>query len=311
MTNCAILLGKEQYKKDCLTKKAKEKISMPEYDIMHFSSCTDALVMFLNTMSFGGVRLAILSVKMLDELDNPIFMSILESDNANMLLVNVLEYDKRKTIYKKLVASNKCVFCEQAKDECELNQILMKEVRQKGCVITPSAMQTFIKRTNYFEDEAVTLYTVVNLLYDLCDYTTEIDDAAVEKIVPITIMENIFSLSNLLLQGDMLAIKQQIDCITRNGSSIGPMSALLREFRLAWKEKLFSAEAIGVPKNRIVFHELNESIIFQSMVIITEAIADIKRGAKKDSESFYAAFLDLHRLLETNGCYHNKHKQVS
>lgn len=126
----------------------------------------------------------------------------LEQDNKNTILVffyhkNNIEkadkiFDKRKTVYKKLMKQAK-VYPFEKLNYYKLADYTRQEVRKKQAVIDDDALDLLIARTNE------NLLDVYNEIEKLTLYTKQIRYRDVDCLVPKPLNEKVFDLSNALL----------------------------------------------------------------------------------------------------------------
>ncbi len=298
-TGCERLLIERMVAKD------KRMVDMPEYGFRTFDAISSELTEFFCGVCFSNVRVALVNVDKIDALDNGIFKNCLadQEENGDYLIIVVHSCDKRKSIYKECDKQGLIVTCDKITDKNMLMQFLLREIMAYGGRITPGAMESFIRRTRYQDDEHMTLYHLVHLLKDLIDYQRDIDEAAVSKIVPENILNNIFSLSKLLLNGDMESVFKQLPGLQKGEGSIPVLSALLREFRIAQKARYFSKSEIGLKYGYITFEHLSDDCLKKCVEVITETIANIKAGVLLDKEALSFAMVEVFRIFTECGVY--------
>lgn len=301
-----IYTGVERLLIERMVSKDKRMVDFPEYGYHSFEEMGTGVKDFFTSVGFSNVKVALVTLDKIDGLDNPIFKNFLldQSENGDYLIVVVRSCDKRKSIYKDCDKRGLVTVCDKLTDKNLLMQFLLREILSYGGRITPGAMELFLERTRYLDDEAVTLYHLTGLLKDLVDYQTDIDESAVSKIVPENILNNVFSLSKLLLHGDMESVFKQLPGLQKDSGSIAVLSALLREFRIAQKVKDgFGKSEIGLRYGSVTFESLSDECVVFCIELITQTIANIKSGVLLEKEALTFAMVELFRIFTESGVY--------
>lgn len=301
-----IYTGVEHLLIERMVAKDKRMVDMPEYGYRKFDTISSEITEFFSYAGFSNVRLAYVVLDKIDGLDNPVFKNYLmeQSENGDYLVVVVRSCDKRKSIYKDCDKRGLIMVCDKLVDKNLLMQFLLREILSYGGRITPGAMELFLERTRYLDDEGVSLYHLTGLLKDLVDYQSDIDEGAVRKIVPENILNNVFSLSKLLLSGDMESVFKQLPGLQKDSGSIPVLSALLREFRIAKKVKDgFSKSEVGLKYGSVTFSHLSDECIVLCIELITQAISNIKGGVLLEKEALTFTMVELFRIFTENKVY--------
>ena len=152
---------------------------------------------------------------------------------------------------------------------------------KRGGRITRDAMTLFLKRENYLECEDITLYHLFSDIERLLSYNSDITAEVVKSLIIENVTENVFGIAKMICNSDITALQKQYDVIS---NPIGTLSALLREYRIAYKEKYFPASEIGV--RYITLSDMPKEKLLQGMDIITEAIYGIKVGTLTEAYAF-------------------------
>ena len=203
-------------------------------------------------------------------------------------------YDKRRSFVKELLEKEYVRKCERCKNKQELVNILLYELKARNCKITTVAMDLFVERTAYLEDDSINLYQVVNALYDLCDLSDAIDEKLVTDIIPNNVYQNTFAIAKFLMNGDISSIKQQSVKMSENGTTgIAVLSALLREIQIAWKSEFYSNGEIGIYYNAVMT-SLSRDELSICMEIVMRVIDGIKTGKYADKDALMVAVYEIY-----------------
>lgn len=213
-----IITGTEPYRIDEEKRKFKEGINL-EYDFLQTSSAEEALE-FVTCIGFFGERLCILNIKDLGELGSKNF------ENNNRLLIILEKLDKRKAKKFEVEELNKYTS----------NSYVAKVINQELKGITPAALELLIKRINYVNDDSVNLYTVINTVRDLCDFTDSVTEEDVLNVVSESVISDAFSVLKLIEKKDLLSIRKQN--FDKPMSVLGAMMwQLKKDFKSDFSEK--------------------------------------------------------------------------
>ena len=167
--------------------------------------------------------------------------------------------------------------CDKVRSESELEKVILYEVKRAGAKITESGMRELTSRLGYFEVEDMNLLKVVSYLKNSIDYGDgEVTADAVKAVVPSFIAKNIFGTAKMLADGDMDGLLKQSLLISPD-EAIRAASALLRDFRLSYKRKMFSLSEVGAYREP-VFETADKNALLSCMDIITDEIRGVKEG---------------------------------
>lgn len=300
-----IYTGSERLLIERMILKDKRMVNMPEYGYRTFNCISSEIPTFFASACFSNIKLALVTVEKIEALDNPIFKNLITGtiEDGDYLIIVANSCDKRKSIYKECEKRGLVTEYNKLTDKNILMQFLLREILSYGGRITPGAMELFIQRTGYLDDDSVTLYYLVSLLKDLVDYQRDIDTEAVLKIVPENVLNNVFSLSKLLMDGDMESIFKQLPGLQKSKDTIGILSTLLYAFRIAQKARNFSKLEIGLKYGGITFEHLSDDCLIQCIEQVTQTIADIKAGLLLEKEALSFTVIELFRIFTENGVY--------
>lgn len=297
-----VLSGSEQYKKDCYRKLVESKLDegMKAFNLTKFEGAFNADVLSACTMApmLAEKRVVELYAADIKALDTPEFGLYSSSPCPSTTLVVILKggADKRFSVTKSLTKAGYLIACERAKDEAELQKIILSEVGRGKGKISATAMKEFCRRLAYFEVEETTLLEVVGYVKTLLNYADgEITEDAVKAIVPENATSDVFSLASLLKEGDMDSLLKQSYLIPSD-EAIGAASALLRELRLSYKGKFFSMKETGAFKPPVFINE-NEENLAEGIKVVTTAIRDVKRGLIRSENLLQSVFNRLFTLF--------------
>lgn len=119
----------------------------------------------------------------------------------------------------------------------------------------------------------------------------------VKAIIPEHEKDNVFAIAKLIQAGDINALRTQTTLL--QGNEIGTLSALLREYRLAYKASFFPARDVGV--GNIVFQGKDRNQLLDGINLITNSIDQIKYGAIPISVALEKVIFILVAQTKTKG----------
>lgn len=247
---------------------------------------------------FGEHRGVLLRISKLSDLDkNTYFEKYLKKGEKtpSILVINADSVDTRISLYKRVCKEPGCkvIKCDKL-DEKRLTASILKHLNECGARITKDALKLFISRVNYLEIEEVNMYELINTLDKLVQYCKDITVDSVRAVVKENVKDNIFSLTSMLLSGDMASCYKQLDVLlNKRQSPINIFSLLLREFRLAYK-----ADALGVDKTALGVYfaprKLPRAVCVRCMEILNDAVNSCKASIFQDKELVKIVFEQLY-----------------
>ena len=232
--------------------------------------------------------------------DRNVIVIRLEKLGANDSLMDYLQHECSMTdvyIFAESVDKNTKVYKAIAKNpdnvkECQklsdkgLKAFVFRKLHAEGAVMTEDAYELFKKRVAYLEDEECNLFTVANYAKQLAFLSDKIEVEDVKDVVPETLTEKSFALTELLLckQGDKL-FKVAKGLLNEGENPISMLSLLLRSFRLAYKASLYPELSgkerkakLGLTYGRFPDIKGSPENIAQAMDMLQGAVSKIKSG---------------------------------
>ena len=302
LPNILVLSGVEQYKKDCYRRMAESVIdeAMKAFNLSKYEGAFNGEILSACNMApmLANKRVVELYAPDIKALDTQEFVAYCKAPCPSTTLVVILkgQADKRFSVTKNLTKSGFLITCDRAKDEAELQRIILSEVVKGGGKISVSAMEEFTRRLSYFEAEDVSLLAVAGYVKSLVSYADgEITEDAVKAIVPENTAADVFSLASLLKAGDMHSLLKQSYLIPAD-EAIGAASALLRELRLSYKGKFFSMKETGAFKPPVFSNESEEKLA-DAIKFVTDSIRDVKRGLIRSENLLQSIFNRLFTIF--------------
>lgn len=300
-----IIYGNEPYLIDQMKKKAVANISTLDFNLTEFYAWSEDVLNYLSTYPvMDDTKVAFLYLKDIKELDSKSSCSFTEylsspSDFSN-LYIFPQKVDKRTSFYKSLSKAGIVKEINKISDENMLQKILLSKVSQLNGQITHDAYNELIRREAYLELDDINLFHLTNDIQSLVSYDSNVTKDTVELLIPERIVSNAFGIATLLMQGNYRELKRQAEALSND--AIGALSALLREYRIAYKSKYFSPGEIGV--RSISLKSMETSELVAGMNIIISSIDAIKQSSLSEKTALWYTFqklLALHsgRLYKT------------
>lgn len=291
-----ILYGNEPYLIDHFKKKLTEGLAFPEMNLLTLREWSREVPDFLSTYPvMDEFRVVVLYLDSFKEFEKAVsgneeFLSSVIASPTQRFVVITGDVDKRTSFYKKLSkdAHKVLLSCEKM-DEVRLKKAIMTEVTRLGATMDDDTYALFADKENYAERDDINLLNVYGDIARLASYDKHITKETVELLVKANIQENVFGICKMIQSGNLRALKGQAEVL--EGSEIGVLSALLREYRLAFKGKFFSAKEIGV--KYIALSGLSMQEITEGMSFILSVIDGMKDGSIPPSDALRYVFLKL------------------
>lgn len=291
-----ILYGNEPYLIDHFKKKLTEGLAFPEMNLLTLREWSREVPDFLSTYPvMDEFRVVVLYLDSFKEFEKAVsgnekFLSSVIASPTQRFVVITGDVDKRTSFYKKLSkdAHKVLLSCEKM-DEVRLKKAIMTEVARLGATMDDDTYALFADKENYAERDDINLLNVYGDIARLASYDKHITKETVELLVKANIQENVFGICKMIQSGNLRALKGQAEVL--EGSEIGVLSALLREYRLAFKGKFFSAKEIGV--KYIALSGLSMQEITEGMSFILSVIDGMKDGSIPPSDALRYVFLKL------------------
>ncbi len=277
-----VLFGVEDYCVWFKKHKIIDGIPMPEMNVAEFDAFDEDAYNFCITFPMlSESKACIINLADLKQVEGPLFDKYLANENPQTTLILLpRKVDKRSKIYKALQKGYDVEECEKLKDERSLKKMIAHFLGETK--IREDACNELIGRLNYFEQETVTLWTVKNTVLNLKQSADIIDIDLVKRLVESNDKENVFKLIDFLKKRDLVSLRKQEDLIMRaEGSTVGALSALLKEFRVAYNSKLFNASPSELGVRFISLKDADEAFIKLGLKTLTDVIWSIKTGSVK------------------------------
>ena len=281
--------GDEPYLVDCRKRDLRGNCwEFPEINTATFGAMDESVLNFLSVSPFMDKR-RVATVRV-DDIQScePFYkeLDLLGEDRVCIVHFNVC--DQRKSFFKTLRSKNQLEFCNKASAVKGLKPFLNKKVAQAGKRISPEVLDELLVRENYPESEDVTLYSILSDLRSIIGICEEeIGVEAIRKIVPEHHTDAVFSIASFINKRDVRNLKIQAEQI--KGNEIAALSALLREYRIAYKS---ICGASGEVRNG-AFTNLTRTQCLRGIEIVTKAISDFKMGRIPKEDAALAVFFDL------------------
>lgn len=265
-------------------------IKFPEFNYLAVDSLTEEVVSFLQTEPFmDPCKIVYCIVDDISALDVPLFDSILEASGT--LIVRFRKHDARKTFFKKLKEKKLVSVYGKQEGMEELRSLIPKYCKKLGISFAPNAYEEFLSRENYEESPEVSIYTIMDDVKKLSILST--DRIVTKELVKSTIEDRakgqVFSIAAYLKEKNVAALSKQARLLA--GSEIQTLSALLREYRIAYKAKYFSTKDIGV--TRLCLSYKTEDELLAGMDILTDTLRGLKVGSIPTETAMLGCFLRL------------------
>jgi len=284
-----VFYGDEPYILSYHRKAFEGKVSQ-EINIDFFDKWDEQIVPFVKTCPlFDAVRVAIVTCDKLSD------VSLSEKEIADLMADTVAELvvfpntvDKRSKIYKLLSDKKVITECNKLTDMEKVKRLLLKEVSKRGGRVTEDALNLFLKRENYPEHEDVSLFNLFSDLDRLLSYNLDITADNVKKLIKENVSEEVFGIAKMIQARDPVGLSKQAAVASK---PIGTLSALLREYRIAYKAKYFPVKDIGVKYAGLSTFSKEELVY--GIEVITDAIAGIKNGSMQEKNALKYCFWKL------------------
>ncbi len=292
-----IVYGTEPYGIDVKRKKLINSISVPSMNLSsHSGNFTEEIMNECNSFPFMEKRRAvILEVESLEVLNDKIFKSYLKSPaEFTDLFIIAKKVDKRTKAFKEFESKGLLVPCMKLTNINEFKAIVFSELSSRGAKISEKAFELFVKKMNYFDKDDMTLLDVVGHLNACIDMSSTITDDIVDACCPSYENAQIFTLTSLIKENQADELYRQIRMISEK-DSIGILSLLLKDFRVAYKLKFFSEKEVTT--KRTAFSTYDSATLSRCMEVLTSIISGIKTGVYTSENALSVA---CSRLLSIN-----------
>ena len=284
-----IFYGDEPYSLAFQRKMFEGKVSQ-EINLNIFDKWSEQVVPFVKTMPFfDNCRVAIVSCNTLSEVSlSEKEITDLIADDLAELVIFPDTVDKRSKVYKLLSDKKAIMECNKLTDVEKVKRLLLKEVSKRGGRITEDALSLFIQRENYPDCDDVTLFNLFSDLDRLLAFDLDITAESVKKLIKENVSEEVFGIAKMIQAHDAVGLSKQAAVASK---PIGTLSALLREYRIAYKAKYFPVKDIGVKYAGLSSFSKEELV--HGIEVITDAIAGIKNGSMPEKNALEYCFWKL------------------
>lgn len=276
-----VFTGNEPYMAEFYIKAYMSKLSEPELNYRKFDGLTGEVADFLSTLPFFDEgKVAVIRVQNLKEVDNATFKELSGFiSEGNMLLIHADQCDKRTSFYKELVEKKVVENFDKEDALLKLPSFLAKSAAEVSATFADGVVDLMIRRIGYIENPEVTISTLVGYVKSIAAISKEITKEVMESVVPCYEKEERFALAKMVLNKDIIGLKTQASLL--RGEEISCLSALLREYRIAYKSKYFSLKDIGVGFCTLAKKDKKE--LARGINILTHAISSCKNGTAPES----------------------------
>jgi DNA polymerase-3 subunit delta len=237
-TNITYLYGIEKYLIDKEIKDTKANIQMPEMNIRTFSEMDEeAVILACEQIPFcSEYNLVIVEDKFKSTYD--ILADYIKKgipDSTLLFLVATDKMDGRSKLYKAIKKFGTIIEYKKLKAN-GLNKFIQDETTRRKATIDKKAMDLLINRTSYLSNDNICLYDVLSSLDKLTNYSKQITDEVVEKIVEKSPEENVFKLTELIVQKRIQeAMKYMKGLLELGNAPLYLISLITRHFRILLK----------------------------------------------------------------------------
>lgn len=205
------------------------------------------------------------------------------------LIIQLKEYDARSKAFKRLISCDgiELIECKRYSEK-QYYAFLKGRIESAGKRISTEAFTTLARRIGYDKDDEVTLYTVENLLDNLINASDEeITSELVEDIVPLKNAVDRFGIAPLISKGEKEKIISLIPAIRKQVGTVAFLNILLRELRIAYKNKFFTRDEIGATSYN--FKEWDVGRVRNAIVKVNGVIQDITQSKLPEEAALYVA----------------------
>lgn len=283
--------GSEPYLVDCQKLKLVGTLDLPELNYMEAESFDERVVTFLSCVPVADTRkVAYITVDTLSACDTSLFHTFRDRcPKYAELIVRFRSHDGHTSFYKQLEKDGLLTLFDKESALNGLSEFVSKRAVKMGGTFLPGALEEFLRRENYSGKEEITIYNIVSDLKNLISLNPQISVDNVRSMISEHDKDNVFAIAKMIRNGDVAGLRKQAALL--RGSEIGALSALLREYRLAYKASFYPLKDIGV--NNIVFSGMDREQLCNGIDLIVDTIDALKRGGVPSSVALDSVFLQL------------------
>lgn len=285
-----IITGTEPYLIKNYMNSLKEGLSLPEMNYLKTDKLsTDCFDFIQNVPFMDKYKVLVLETEEPKGKDLEDIFKECSSRSGVLFVISAKKIDKRSKFYKE----NKGLIKEFNKlSDKELTKFVQKGISEYGCRISDETLQLFLKRLDYKNSSNIDLYTVKNLVKQLCFYGDTIEKKTIDSLLPEQFDANCFQLFTLIVNGKReSAFKHMFKLLEEGESAIQLLSLVLRNFRICFKDKLIgnrklAQEKIGLTSRQMDMcrytAKMELSQLYDCMNDLQQAVNQIKNGISED-----------------------------
>lgn len=149
------------------------------------------------------------------------FLTYFKNPSPSTVLIILSEKpDKRRKFYKSLSKSAKVVDFSKLNYQ-ELSRWVQARLKKDKISITPKALDLFIERTHYLDNDSVDILTIDNYLKQLKDYSGKegISEEIVRDVIPESVEDNVFKMVDMAVSGKLKGIPEILEYFWEHNES--------------------------------------------------------------------------------------------
>lgn len=295
------LYGEESYLINQFLIAEKHKIR-DEINILETDKVDEEVLCFMKEYPFlESKKVCILRVATLKEIDVPAFRRYIEHPVETTdcyILAN--KHDGRLKVYKDLQKAKKVKEFPKLKTEKQLMEFITEILLRMNASISKEAMKELTRRLCYFTTDT-NLYHVANIAEQLAVCESEISLENVRLLVSDCEKGNAFFLGKLVKEKNVVKLRKQVELLQREPGyeAIQVLSALLYQYRISYKLTINPNETeVGAKKSQASLYGLPVSVLAKGIHVLTEAVANIKKGVVKEDYALMNATQELIEMIK-------------
>lgn len=289
-----LVIGKEPYRINHYVKKLRNELTMPDMNFLKGDSLEKGISFLESSPFLDDKRVFVLETDKFspsNEKEKDFVMEQIES--TNLLVIVPREVDKRTKLFKQLEKRN-CIKEFDKLSTKQLEEFIKKGVAEYGSSIDPQDLKYLVERTYYCKDNSVNLYTIRNIIVQLCFSGEKIERSMIDYFVPEHMDANSFKLFEFFVKKDgKNAIQHLFKLIEDGKGAISALSAALWNFRICFKHKLLetkdATKKLGMSSKQLYFtayaKNMNLEELYNCMDSIQTAVNQIKSGQDEKAVS--------------------------
>lgn len=267
---------------------------------MNTKKCTsfDEAYEFVSSNSFfGSVRVAVVNVPQLKELDTKLFKEYVKqypaqreedfskSSQCILIILDEPKINRKTKLFKELAPY--CYFQRFDKlNDQQLKEVLENFLKKYGMEMDPDAKRVFLERLNYAENDEVSLFTMRHELEILGNLSKSVTAQLVADNVPNYAQANSFFLITKIRNKNMDELMQDLEKLEREKSfsAVKTLALLSREYNIAYKMALgFKSSDIGASSTAL--KQIPTTVLLNGMVILNTCAHNIKQGIMEEKQA--------------------------